>query len=64
MENIWSMMSKDIYDSQQTKNKSELEEKIDEAINKINTQMKTEIEKPFESVSDRCIFVIESKGKK
>ena len=40
MENIWSMMSKDIYDSQQQqKNKSELEEKIDEAVNNINTQI-------------------------
>ena len=43
MKNICSMMSKDIYDSQKPKNKSELEEKIDEAVNKINTQMKTEI---------------------
>ena len=48
MENIWSMMSKDIYDSQQPKNMSELEEKIDEAVNKINMQIKTEIEKLFE----------------
>ena len=45
-------MSEDIYDSQQPKKKSELKEKIDEAVNKINTQMKTEIEKLFESVID------------
>ena len=64
MGNIWSIMCKDIYDYHQPKNKSELEGKIDEAVNKINTQMKTEIEKLFESVSDRCFSVIESKGKK
>ena len=37
MENIWSMISNDIYDSQQPKNKSELKEKIDEAVSKIYT---------------------------
>lgn len=62
IENVWKMLSDIVYDGLQPKNLKELETRIIEAVNQINTMRRQTIVDLFEGFSDRMIKVLTGKG--
>lgn len=62
VEDVWSMMSKFVYDGFQFRNYKELEDKISECVLDINKNRRHEIVKLYSSISSRLMNVITKKG--
>lgn len=64
IENVWSDLSRIVYDGPQPKNLKELEKLIDNAVTTLNRERTDFISSLYDSMYDRCLKVISTKGSK
>ena len=64
MENVWEMISQEVYDGPQLKNKASLKDKIFKVLSKLNNEKVDVLLKMYDSMVDRLLSVVKNNGSK
>ena len=63
IENVWSMLSSRVHDGPQPKNKQELEERVFEAVDHMNSHLSENVKTLFSSLHSRFLYVTRNGNK-